>query len=375
VIDYDRLIVQFGSERLSPELVERVERITGRRAHHLLRRGLFFSHRDLGALLDAYEAGRPFYLYTGRGPSSPRMHVGHLVPFLLTRWLQEAFQVPVVIQLTDDEKFLWRGGNLSTFQSYALENARDIVAMGFDPELTYLFTDTGAIAQLYPTVLRIQRLVTCSQVRGIFGFSEADCIGKHAFPAVQAAPAFSEALPLIFPGQDHVPCLIPCAIDQDPYFRMTRDVAPRLGWKKPALLHSKFFPALTGSKTKMSASDASTTIYVSDTPEMIKSKVNKYAFSGGQVTTEDQKTQGANLEVDVSYQWMRFFCDDDATLERLAAEYGPGPVRAGNKMLTGEAKKLLVETLQPIIARHQQARAAVTDEMVEAFMAVRKLHF
>ena len=57
----------------------------------------------------------------------------------------------------------------------------------------------------------------------------------------------------------------------------TRDVAPRLGWKKPALLHSKFFPALTGSKTKMSASDASTTIYVSDTPEMIKSKVGHKA--------------------------------------------------------------------------------------------------
>jgi tryptophanyl-tRNA synthetase len=44
---------------------------------------------------------------------------------------------------------------------------------------------------------------------------------------------------------------------------MTRDVAPRLGWKKPALLHSKFFPALTGAKSKMSASNASTTIYVS----------------------------------------------------------------------------------------------------------------
>ena len=31
---------------------------------------------------------------------------------------------------------------------------------------------------------------------------------------------------------------------QDPYFRMTRDVAPRLGFNKPALIESKFFPAL-----------------------------------------------------------------------------------------------------------------------------------
>lgn len=33
-------------------------------------------------------------------------------------------------------------------------------------------------------------------------------------------------------------------IYQDPYFRMTRDVAPRLGFKKPALIESSFFPAL-----------------------------------------------------------------------------------------------------------------------------------
>jgi hypothetical protein len=53
---------------------------------------------------------------------------------------------------------------------------------------------------------------------------------------------------------------------------------------------------------------------------------------------------------------MFFFCDDDATLQKLADEYGPGPVRAGNKMLTGEAKKLLIETLKPIIMQHQKVR-------------------
>ncbi len=42
-------------------------------------------------------------------------------------------------------------------------------------------------------------------------------------------------------------CLIPCAIDQDPYFRMTRDVAPRMGHHKPALIESRFFPALQAS--------------------------------------------------------------------------------------------------------------------------------
>ena len=87
-----------------------MERLTGRRAHRFLRRGLFFSHRDLTALLDAYERGEPFYLYTGRGPSSEALHLGHLIPFQFTQWLQEAFNVPLVIQLTDDEKCAGGGG-------------------------------------------------------------------------------------------------------------------------------------------------------------------------------------------------------------------------------------------------------------------------
>lgn len=70
-----------------------------------------------------------------------------------------------------------------------------------------------------------------------------------------------------------VRCLIPCAIDQDPYFRMTRDVAPRLKMPKPALIHSKFFPALQGAKTKMSASDTNSAIFLTDTPKEIKNKV------------------------------------------------------------------------------------------------------
>ena len=43
--------------------------------------------------------------------------------------------------------------------------------------------------------------------------------------------------------------------------------------RKPALIHSKFFPALQGSKTKMSASSASSTIMVTDSPKEVANKV------------------------------------------------------------------------------------------------------
>lgn len=54
---------------------------------------------------------------------------------------------------------------------------------------------------------------------------------------------------------------------------MTRDAAPRLGLPKPCLIHSSFFPALQGAKSKMSASDANSSIFLVDTPKQIKDKV------------------------------------------------------------------------------------------------------
>ena len=84
-IDYDKLIDQFGTRRIDPALLERFERLTGHRPHVFLRRGMFFSHRDLDKILDRYEQGKPFFLYTGRGPSSDSMHLGHMVPFVFTK--------------------------------------------------------------------------------------------------------------------------------------------------------------------------------------------------------------------------------------------------------------------------------------------------
>ncbi len=92
-VDYDKLVRDWGCSPIDAGLIARVERLTGRKAHRFLRRGLFFSHRDLNALLDAYEAGQPFFLYTGRGPSSEALHLGHLIPFQFTQWLQARYVV------------------------------------------------------------------------------------------------------------------------------------------------------------------------------------------------------------------------------------------------------------------------------------------
>ncbi|KAH1171388.1 tryptophan--tRNA ligase, cytoplasmic [Mauremys mutica] len=371
-VDYDKLIVRFGSSKIDKELINRIERVTGKTPHRFLRRGIFFSHRDMNQILDAYENKKPFYLYTGRGPSSEAMHVGHLIPFIFTKWLQEIFNVPLVIQLTDDEKYLWKDLTIERAYEYAIENAKDIIACGFDINKTFIFSDLdylGMSSGYYKNVVKVQKHVTFNQVKGIFGFTDSDCIGKISFPAIQAAPSFSSSFPQIFKDKKDIQCLIPCAIDQDPYFRMTRDVAPRIGYLKPALLHSVFFPALQGAQTKMSASDPNTSIFLTDTPKQIKTKINKHAFSGGKDTIEEHRKYGGNCEVDVSYMYLTFFLEDDDKLEQMKQAYTSGA------LLTGELKKVLIETLQPLIAAHQQRRKQITDEMVKQFMTPRKLAF
>eukprot|EP00636_Phaeomonas_parva_P014981 CAMPEP_0118873780 /NCGR_PEP_ID=MMETSP1163-20130328/15445_1 /TAXON_ID=124430 /ORGANISM="Phaeomonas parva, Strain CCMP2877" /LENGTH=642 /DNA_ID=CAMNT_0006809087 /DNA_START=154 /DNA_END=2082 /DNA_ORIENTATION=- len=368
--DYDVLVESFGSFYIEEDIIARVERLTNRRAHRFLRRGLFYSHRDLRQLLDLYERGEKFYLYTGRGPSSEALHLGHLIPFTLTKWLQEAFDVPLVIQLTDDEKFLFKQDlTLERCHELAYANAKDIVACGFDESKTFMFSDLDYIGHMYPVIVNIQKRVTFSTARGIFGFSDSHNIGCQAFPAVQAAPSFPAAFPVPLRGSTDMPCLIPCAIDQDAYFRMTRDVAPKLGYRKPALIHSKFFPSLLGPGGKMSASNDNSSIYLTDTANKIKKKINKHAFSGGQETLELQRELGANIDVDVSITYLTFFLEDDEELEEIKRKYASG------EMLTGEVKARLIQVLQELVAEHQERRAKATDAVVRRFMKVRPLVF
>lgn len=244
----------------------------------------------------------------------------------------------------------------------------DAISFAYSNHTSYI-SNLRQSASFYENIVRIQRSVTFNQVKGIFGFGDSDCIGKIAFPAIQAAPSFSSSFPFIFGGKKDIPSCIPCAIDQDPYFRMTRDVAPKLHYPKPALLHASFFPALQGAQTKMSASDPNSSIFLTDTPKQVKTKINKYAFSGGGVSTEEHRANGGNCEVDISFQYLKFFLEDDDRLEQIRKDYTSG------ELLTGHLKQELITLLQKIVSDHQERRLLVTDEVVQQFMKPRKLQF
>jgi len=340
-VDYDRLIRDFGTQPIAGPLAKRLEGILGEAAF-LVRRQVFFSHRDLNLVLDDYDKGKGFFLYTGRGPSGP-MHIGHMISFYFTKWLQDTFHANVYIQMTDDEQFLREQKNL-TFketQSWAQENIMDIAAVGFDPDKTFIIQDTEFVGHAYPLILKIARRVNLSTVKSVFGFAGETNIGMCFYPAIQILPSLLEKKR----------CLIPSAIDQDPYWRIQRDIAEPLGYHKAAAIHSKFLPPLTGIQDKMSSSKPETAIYLNDDDETVRNKIYRHAFSGGRASIEEHRRLGGNPDIDVPFQWLHmFFEPNDKRIEEIRSEYKSG------RMLTGDLKDILVEKVTRFLREHRDRK-------------------
>jgi tryptophanyl-tRNA synthetase len=349
---YINLIEKFGTQPLSKDLIEKFRKLTGE-IHPLIRSQYFFSHRDLDWLLTKYENGDPFYLYTGRGPSG-FIHIGHILPWLFTKYLQDRFGSKLLFQLTDDEKFLYNPGvTRETISKYTSENILDIIAIGFQPNLTKIIIDTKHINYLYPIATEIAKKITFSTAKSVFGFTNTTNIGMIGFPPIQAAPCF---LPSIIEKKP-TPVLIPAAIDQDPYWRITRDIAVKLGFFKPAQIHSKFLPSLSRN-SKMSSSQPETAIFTTDEPEIVEKKVLS-SFTGGQATISLQKKLGGNADICPVYAYLKYFFDNEKeSLERYIR------CKSGN-LLCGECKSDLANNTKTFIIDFKRKREKAKDKVKE----------
>ena len=110
-------------------------------------------------------------------------------------------------------------------------------------------------------------------------------------------------------------------------------------------------PGLKGINAgKMSASVESTAIYTIDDEKTVEHKINKHAFSGGRDTVEEHRKKGGQPEIDVPYQWLVFFEEDDKKLQNIYHNYKSG------KLLSGEIKAILIEKINKMLKKHQKER-------------------
>ncbi len=335
--DYERLVEIFGVRKIDEFILLEIQKITGE-LHVLLRRKFFYAHRDFDIAIKYYLNGKKFFLYTGRAPSKGKMHIGHLVPFIFTRWLQEKFDVNVYIQIPDEEKY-WakKADNYYEIREKAYEDARAIAALGFDPDKTFIFINSEYIKQLYSIAIHVAREINLNTAKKVFGFSDEATIGLPFYIALQIAPTFFERT---------IP-VIPCGIDQDPYFRVQRDIAEKFGYYKASTILSKFVWGLNGPYTKMSSSDPNSAIFITDDKETVKRKIFK-AFSGGRPTLEEHRKYGGIPDIDVSYYWLSIlFEEDDRKLSEIREKYITG------KLTTGELKEYTFNKIWDFLSRLQ----------------------
>ena len=213
----------------------------------------------------------------------------------------------------------------------------------------------------YRLASNFSRYATFNEFKAIYGEISP---GKMNASFLQATDMFHSQLPE-FEGK--TPVLVPVGIDQDPHLRIARDIAKRYKDYKFVQLSSTynlFFPGLKGSG-KMSSSDETSFIALTDSPQQVRKKINKYAFSGGQATIEEHRKKGGNPDVDVSFQYLKFlFEPDDKKLQQIHDDYKSG------KMLTSELKNYLIDKINAFLKIHQKRREKAKKQINDFMLKV-----
>ena len=345
--DYNRLVREFGLSYLR-DLKSRIKN-----PHPWIQREIFFAHRDFDKILDISEKGEQFAVVSGRGPSN-KVHLGHLGVFSVVKWLQSEYGAEVYIPLSDDEKCVFKKiKRLEEALYYAYDNALDIAALGFNPQKTHFFISTK-YAPIYRYAVMLSRHATFSTVKAIFGFNNETNPGAIFYPLVQSVhillPTFEKGLPVV----------VPIAVDQDPYIRLTRDLAGKIGYFKPSALHSKFLSGLDG--TPMSASRPETAIFIDDKDKVIKQKIWR-ALTGGQGTLAKQKELGGEPERCIVFEWFRAYSlKSDEEIKKIYNEC------KGGARFCGQCKKELTKDIIKIVHEQRKRKMEIAKRLDRYFL-------
>lgn len=343
-INYDKLIKDFGLSPLKqlPEVFNK---------ELLFRRKIIFAHRDIQRILEAARDKKKFVMMTGLMPTG-KFHIGHAI--LAKQFLfYQNLGAKIYIAVADLEAYNTRGQSLEQSRKIAIEEyITNYIALGLKPQncQIYFQSERSKDSKKSNAYYRLQNLLakhsTFNEFKAVYG---AITPGKMLSSLLQASdmlhPQLSE-----FEGQ--CPVLVPVGIDQDPHLRLARDISRRIKNPKLTQLSSTYHLFAPGLRAdKMSASDPNSFIALTDDPKTVKTKINKYAFSGGQPTLEEHKNKGGNPDVDVSFQYLRMLLEpNDKKLEQLRTDYKSG------KLTTGELKAYTIEKLNKFLAEHQKKR-------------------
>jgi len=341
-VNYDKLVKQFGLSKINELPKEFNDNV-------LFRRKLIYAHRDLPKILSCIKEKKNFAMMTGLMPTG-KFHIGHMmVAQQMIFW--QNLGAKIYIAVADVESYNARNLPLKEARETAInEYIKNYIALGLKPKNCYIYfqsnrsKDGNKASAYYGLQNLLARHGTFNEFKAVYGTISP---GKMVASLLQASDMLHPQLPEFENG---CPVIVPVGIDQDPHLRLTRDLSKRIKEYKFNTLASTyhmFMPGLGGGK--MSASDPSSYIALTDSPKEAARKISKYAFSGGQATLEEHRKKGGNPDIDVSFQYLKYYFEqDDHELQNIYDDYKSG------KLLSGELKKILIDKLKVFLEKHQE---------------------
>ena len=346
-IDYEKVVREFGIKPMPENLPSSFKE------NLLFRRKIIFAQRDFEKILDAIKEKKKFVMMTGLMPSG-KFHLGHMLLVQQMIFYQN-LGAKLYVTVADLEAYATREKSLEELKKIAIEQYLiNYIALGLKPKnLDFYFQSERSNAAeksnaYYSLTSKLSKYATFNEFKAIYGEITP---GKMSSSLIQASDMLHPQL-REFEGKP-IPTIIPVGIDQDPHLRIARDMARRYKDYKFMQLSSTyhlFFPSLKGNG-KMSSSDETSYITMTDSEKEVEMKIKKYAFSGGKDTLEEHRKHGGNPDKDVSFQYLKFFFEpDDKKLQKIHDDYSLG------KMLTSELKEILIEKINKFLNEHQKKR-------------------
>ena len=272
-------------------------------------RRLLYAHR--GLTTSAFQ--RPAFIYTGRGPSKATFHIGHLPGLRLCLAMQRYLHTPIEFMIADDEKMFRDGITPFHMTENVVATLVQLRALGYTEENTrFRINSHGLSADEYAIMIRILGMVSVHTLTSIFG--EKSNLGEYFYPLVQILPCLSA-------GRQ---CIVVAGVDQDPFFRLARDLARRMGYLPPIVLYTQTVPGLDGSEKMSTSQPLSNPIFLNDCPSTIFKKVRQIRKVGAG-SLDELFAYGANLAEDIPFAILSLFAED-SLLTLVATAYTKGVV-------------------------------------------------
>lgn len=252
-----------------------------------------------------------YMLYTGRGPSQGSFHIGHLPGIQLVKAFQAFLGSKIFFMISDDEKIFRDDINREKMSENVANTLEQLSKLGLTMTNTHYHINSMGISEEYYSILiRLLRMTNINTLNNIFG--EKANIGEYFYPLYQILPCFL--------GKQ---CIVIAGKDQDPFFRLARDLARRMGNKPPILLYTKSVPGLDGTDKMSTSIPTSLPIFLTDNVTLIKSKIAKVKKVGAG-SLDELFEFGANLEQDTLYQLLQLFEMDAERLSMITRAYTIG---------------------------------------------------